>query len=120
MWLDRRAANRDRDIFPYPDRFDLENVRAITRPGDRSVLSVFSHSRYEIKSFSMINTDRNPRKCPGRYFTVLALVGIMRVLYGKYTVIASSITVEPRRFSPMPRPIAGAMIRFSEAKSTHF
>lgn len=104
MWLDRHQANRDPALFPAPDAFDPDNVRAIFRSRRETVSSLLSRSRHEINSFSMVNAQANPRKCPGRLFSVRMQAVILRELYGHYDVTADGIDLRLRRFAAMPRP----------------
>ncbi|MEV7601232.1 cytochrome P450 [Kitasatospora sp. NPDC089797] len=104
LWLDRRQANRDPSVFPEPCRFDLANIRAIARSERETVSSLLSRSRYEINSFSMVNAERNPRKCPGRLFSVRMQSVVLTELYGRYTVTTDGIDLRLRHHAAMPRP----------------
>ncbi|MEK2474272.1 cytochrome P450 [Streptomyces noursei] len=104
LWLDRRQANQDPRIFPAPDRFDPDNIRAIFKSGRETVSSVLSRNRYEINSFSMVNSERNPRKCPGRLFSVRMQSMLLAELYAHYEVTADGIDLRLKDHSSMPRP----------------
>lgn len=112
VWLDRYAANRDTSVFPDPDNMNVDNIRAIVRNGRESVSSVLSRSRYEINSFNMINTERNPRKCPGRLFAVRMQAILLDSLFENYDVHLSGSDTAFRRHSTMPRPARDGWIRF--------
>ncbi|WP_441249583.1 cytochrome P450 [Kitasatospora sp. McL0602] len=111
VWLDRRQANQDSSVFPAPERFALANIRAVMRSDRETVSSLISRSRYEINSFSMVNSPRNPRKCPGRLFSVRMQSVVAEELYGRYDVHAEGIDLRLRRHSSMPRPAAAGTIR---------
>ncbi|MEI5100703.1 cytochrome P450 [Streptomyces sp. PmtG] len=104
LWLDRRQANRDPAVFPEPCRFAPANIAAIARSERETVASLLSRSRYEINSFSMVNTARNPRKCPGRLFSVRMQSLVLEVLYGHYAVHLEDADLSLRRHASMPRP----------------
>jgi hypothetical protein len=110
LWLDRRQANQDRDVFPHPSRFTPENIRSIVRSERETISSVLSRNRYEINSFSMINTMRNPRKCPGRLFSVSLQAILLSELYSGFDVSLRGADVEPKKHASMPRPaMAGSL-----------
>ncbi|MDG9719747.1 cytochrome P450 [Streptomyces sp. DH24] len=104
LWLDRRQANRDPAVFPEPCRFAPANIEAIVRSERETVSSLLSRGRYEINSFSMINAERNPRKCPGRLFSVRMQSIVLSELYGHYTVSTRGVDLRLRRHASMPRP----------------
>lgn len=104
LWLDRRQANQDPQIFPAPDRFDPDNIRAILKSSRETVSSVLSRNRYEINSFSMVNSERNPRKCPGRLFSVRMQSMLLAELYAHYEITADGIDLRLKDHSSMPRP----------------
>ncbi|MDT0267466.1 cytochrome P450 [Streptomyces sp. DSM 44915] len=104
MWLDRRQANRDPAVFPEPLRFAPANVRAIVRSDRETLSSLLSRGRYEINSFSMVNADRNPRKCPGRLFSVRMQSVILAELYGRYAVTTRGTDLRLKHHASMPRP----------------
>lgn len=104
LWLDRRQANRDPAVFPEPCRFAPANIEAIVRSERETVSSLLSRGRYEINSFSMINAERNPRKCPGRLFSVRMQSFVLSELYGHYTVSAQGVDLQLKRHASMPRP----------------
>lgn len=110
LWLDRRQANRDPAVFPEPDRFAPANIQAIFRTERETVASLISRGRYEINSFSMINADRNPRKCPGRLFSVQMQSVVLSELYGAYAVSTDGVDLHLKRHASMPRPAAPGTI----------
>ncbi|MFJ4686967.1 cytochrome P450 [Streptomyces sp. NPDC088789] len=104
MWLDRRQANRDPAVFPEPRRFTPANIEAIVRSDRETVSSLLSRGRYEINSFSMVNADRNPRKCPGRLFSVRMQSVVLTELYGRYAVSTRDTDLRLKHHASMPRP----------------
>lgn len=111
MWLDRRLANRDPKRFPKPNTFDPANIRAVLRSSRDTLSSVLSRGRYEINSFSMVNTVRNPRKCPGRLFSVRQQALVLSELYAHYDVTVVGLDLRLRPRSAMPRPTqAGTLV----------
>ncbi|WJD94898.1 cytochrome P450 [Streptomyces antimycoticus] len=104
MWLDRRQANRDPAIFPEPRSFAPANIKAIVRSDRETVSSLLSRGRYEINSFSMVNADRNPRKCPGRLFSVRMQSVVLAELYGRYAVATQGTDLQLKHHASMPRP----------------
>jgi cytochrome P450 len=118
LWLDRRRANRDPAIFPRASAFSPENIRAIARSPRETLSSLLSRNRYEINSFSMVNTDRNPRKCPGRLFSVRLQALLLREIYSAYEVAASGIDLRLKTHSSMPRPTSAGTIRLAPRAST--
>jgi len=121
MWLDRLAANQDGSTFPNPMCFDLANIEAIMRSRRETVSSLLSRNRYEINSFSMINSRRNPRKCPGRLFSVRIQSILLAELYAAFEVTTTGIDTALRRHSSMPRPAqpGTVVIRPRSAPSTN-
>ncbi|MEU7167202.1 cytochrome P450 [Streptomyces morookaense] len=115
MWLDRRQANRDPAVFPRPGRFDPDNIRAITRSDRETLSSLLSRTRYEINSFSMINARRNPRKCPGRLFSVRIQAAVLTELYGRHDVTAHGIDLRLKHQAAMPRPAGAGTITIQDA-----
>lgn len=111
LWLDRRRANQDSLMFPNPCEFALENAASLARSERETVASVLSRGRYEINSFSMVNTHRNPRKCPGRLFSIRVQALVLEELYRNYVVSTSGVKLELREFSSMPRPRAPGTVR---------
>lgn len=116
LWLDRRLANQDPAVFPAPCRFSPDNVRAIARDRD-TVASLLSRGRYEINSFAMVNTERNPRKCPGRVFSVRQQAVLLEELYGGFDVATQGIDLALRPHSAMPRPRAPGTIRLTPRRA---
>ncbi|ATL32170.1 cytochrome P450 [Streptomyces formicae] len=110
MWLDRRQANRDPAVFPEPCRFAPANIEAIVRTDRETVSSLLSRGRYEINSFSMVNADRNPRKCPGRLFSVRMQSVVLAELYGHYTVATRGVDLRLKHHASMPRPASPGTI----------
>ncbi|PZU68640.1 cytochrome P450 [Sphingobium sp.] len=104
IWLDRRHANRDAHSFPCPHAFDARNIEQITRNAVGNTTSTLARNRYEINSFSMINADRNPRKCPGRLFAVRLQALALIEIYRRYDVVTSDIDTSLAKHSAMPRP----------------
>lgn len=121
VWLDRLAANQDGRTFPNPTQFDLANIEAIARSQRETVSSMLSRNRYEINSFSMINARRNPRKCPGRLFSVRIQSTLLAELYSAFEVTTSGIDTRLRPHSSMPRPAQSGtvVIRPRSAPSTN-
>jgi len=113
IWLDRRQANQDPEIFPDPENFNLENIRALLKSENENVSTLLSHNRYEINSFSMLNTFKNPRKCPGRLFSVLLQSTLIRELYKNYNIETKDISTNLRRFNAMPRPKTKGLIKIT-------
>jgi cytochrome P450 len=105
FWLDRRLANRDPQQFAHPDTYDPRNIEGITHRGVINPASLLARNRYEINSFSMINTVRNPRKCPGRIFSVRVQTLMLIELYRNYNVVVDGVSTELMPASAMPRPV---------------
>lgn len=105
FWLDRRLANRDPHQFTRPDAYDPRNIEDIANHGCVETASLLARNRYEINSFSMINTVRNPRKCPGRIFSVRAQTLMLIALYRGHHVAVDGVSTELMPASAMPRPI---------------
>ncbi|MBA0053640.1 cytochrome P450 [Streptomyces sp. AJS327] len=112
MWLDRLQANCDPAVFPEPRRFAPANIKAIVRSDRETVSSLLSRGRYEINSFSMINADRNPRKCPGRLFSVRMQSVVLAELYGHYAVATHGTDLQLKHHAAMPRPARPGSITF--------
>lgn len=104
MWLDRRQANYDPSVFPNPNQFDPANVRAILKSSRENLDSVLSRGRYEINSFSMVNSQGNPRKCPGRLFSTRMQSILLSELYSHYEVSTQGIDLCLKNYASMPRP----------------
>ena len=113
LWLDRRQANQDPAVFPNPCRFDPDNIRAIVRSPRETVSSILSRNRYEINSFSMINAIRNPRKCPGRLFSVRMQAALLGVLYADFDVSLTGMDTGLRKYASMPRPAEPGVLTIS-------
>lgn len=113
LWLDRWQANRDPTTFPNPERFDTGNVRELVRSSRETASSLLSRNRYEINSFSMVNTRRNPRKCPGRLFSVQVQSSLLAELYGNYDVSVDGSDLALKSHSAMPRPYRSGSITIS-------
>jgi cytochrome P450 len=113
LWLDRRLANRDPELFPRPCSFNPDNVRAILRSPKETLASVLGRDRYEINSFSMVNTHQNPRKCPGRLFSVRQQAIVLLELYAAYDVDVQDVDVRLAHHSSMPRPARPGVIRIT-------
>jgi hypothetical protein len=111
FWLDRRLANRDPQRFTQPDAYDPRNIEGITNHGAVNTASLLARNRYEINSFSMINTVRNPRKCPGRIFSVRAQTLMLIALYRNHKVVVDGVSTELMPASAMPRPVRPGSIR---------
>lgn len=104
MWLDRQQANCDPSIFPDPNRFDPANIDAILKSNRENLNSLLARDRYEINSFSMINSQGNPRKCPGRIFSTRIQSILLSELYSRYEVSAQGIDLQLKHYKTMPRP----------------
>jgi cytochrome P450 len=113
LWLDRRHANRDPKVFPYPERFDCRNLQHLMQAseGSHRAVSLLARNRFEINSFNMVNTRRNPRKCPGRLFSVREQALILVELYRAYEVEVSGSDIGLATHSAMPRPRRPGNIR---------
>jgi cytochrome P450 len=112
LWLDRRAANQDENIFPQAKTFNPNNIKSIFEKEKESIFSILNHNRYEINSFSMVNTLNNPRKCPGRYFSIFVQSCLIREIYGHYQVNSKDIDIKLRKHCSMPRPDNQAKVIF--------
>ncbi|NEP14641.1 MAG: cytochrome P450 [Symploca sp. SIO2C1] len=104
IWLDRHQANQDPKIYPDPQNFNPDNIKAIIRSSKDNMASMLARNRYEINSFSMINTLGNPRKCPARLFSAYMQSFILKVLYSNCEVNLQNINTAIRKFSAMPKP----------------
>lgn len=115
LWLDRRTANQDISVFPCPHKFSTENVSAILKSDNESFFSVLGNKRYEINSFSMVNTFSNPRKCPGRFFSIMIQSSIIRAIYGNYKICCQETDCSNlRKYSFMPKPDNNATISLTK------
>lgn len=103
LWLDRRNANRDSNLFPDSQNFNPQNIQSIMKSDNESISSMMSKSRYEINSFSMVNTNNNPRKCPARVFSVYIQSLIIRLLYNNYKVVLKNNDNKLKDFCAMPK-----------------
>ncbi|NER95330.1 MAG: cytochrome P450 [Symploca sp. SIO1B1] len=104
IWLDRHQANQDPNIYPDPKNFNPDNIKAIIRSRKDNIDSILARNRYEINSFSMINTLGNPRKCPARLYSAYMQSFILKVIYANCEVNLQNINTEIRKFSAMPKP----------------
>ena len=53
----------------------------------------------------MVNTFGNPRKCPGRFFSVMVQSTLIREIYGSYYIHAEDTFVDRlRKHSVNPKP----------------
>jgi hypothetical protein len=111
LWLDRRKANQDKDIFPNSEIFDPENIKSIISSDCENLSSIMSRKRYEINSFSMVNTFKNPRKCPGRLFSVIVQSVILKELYSRFDVELTGNDINLKLHSAMPKPALPGKIR---------
>lgn len=115
VWLDRRAANHDISVFPCPYKFSTNNVESILKSDNESFFSVLGNKRYEINSFSMLNTFGNPRKCPGRFFSIMVQSSIIREIYGNYNICCKETACSDlRKYSFMPKPDNHATISLTK------
>ncbi|CAB3769219.1 cytochrome P450 [Paraburkholderia humisilvae] len=113
FWLDRRLANRDPRQFARPDTFDPANIEGLATCRAVNVASLLARNRYEINSFSMINTVRNPRKCPGRIFSVRAQTLMLIALYRGHEIAVDGVSTGLMPASAMPRPDRPGFIRIA-------
>lgn len=120
LWLDRRKANQDSTVFPCPHQFSENNITAILKSDQESFFSLLGNKRYEINSFSMVNTFGNPRKCPGRFFSVMVQSTIIREIYGSYHIHAEDTCVDSlRKYSVNPKPDNHAKITLTRKLATN-
>lgn len=110
MWLDRQQANCNPSIFPNPKRFDPANIDAILKSNRENLNTILAGNRYEINSFSMINSHGNPRKCPGRIFSVWMQSILLSELYSRYEVSAQGIDLRLKHYKTMARPAQSGTI----------
>lgn len=111
LWLDRRAANRDPTLFAAPEAFDTSHIDALARSATEPFTALISRGRYEINAFSMVNTFRNPRKCPGRVFSVAVQALVLREMYRGHRVTLTGADTRLALRSAMPRPrCAGTLV----------
>ncbi|NRN30781.1 cytochrome P450 [Photorhabdus heterorhabditis] len=113
LWLDRRRANRNANVFPYPDQFDIRNIKHIMKEENEKTTSILSRSRHEINSFNMVNTNLSPRKCPGRLFSVREQALILVELFRGYSVSIVGTDLTLASHSSMPRPTSPGIIQIS-------
>ena len=111
LWLDRRNANKDYDLFPDAQKFNPQNIQSIMKSDDESISSIMSKNRYELNSFSMVNTNNNPRKCPARVFSVYIQSLIIRLLYNNYRVTLTNNNNELKDFCAMPKQSSPGTIK---------
>jgi hypothetical protein len=111
LWLDRRNANKDYDLFPDAQKFNPQNIQSIMKSDDESISSIMSKNRYELNSFSMVNTNNNPRKCPARVFSVYIQSLIIRLLYNNYCVTLTNNNNELKDFCAMPKQSSPGTIK---------
>lgn len=116
LWLDRRHANHGHGLYSRPTVFDPDNVVGLVRSPKENVASLLSRNRYEINSFSMVNTRRNPRKCPGRLFSVQVQACVLAELYENHHVNVEGIDLSLRPRSSMPRPRRAGSITITPAQ----
>lgn len=116
LWLDRRHANHGHGIYTRPTVFDPDNIVSLVRSSKENMASLLSRNRHEINSFSMINTHRNPRKCPGRLFSVQVQACVLAELYENHDVDVEGIDLSLRPHSPMPRPHRAGSITITPAQ----
>lgn len=119
LWLDRRKANQDKSVFPNPNEFDPNNIISITSSAEETMQSLMSRNRYEINSFSMVNTKKNPRKCPGRLFSVYVQSLLLRLLYSSYNINLKENDTDLRLYSAMPKPSSPGVIFLSKIKENN-
>ena len=113
LYLDRHAANRDPEVFPYPESFDIRNIEKIVKNENEDIFSLLSHNRYEINAFSVVNSKKNPRKCPARSFSIFLQSKIIQTIYGDYTISTTDTCTEYREGCVLARPDNNASIQFS-------
>lgn len=111
IWLDRHHANQDSDIFPNPKNFDPNNIKVLFKSADDNIFNLLSHNRYEINSFTMVNTEKNPRKCPGRFHAVTVQATVLRELYSNFHVEIKEISTDMRLYNTMPKPAKRGLIK---------
>ena len=104
VWLDRFKANRNSIVFSNANEFDLKNICDLIDSFNKPLLSLLARSRYQVNSFSMINTVRNPRKCPGRLFSVFLQSSLLEILLDEeYNVYEYDLSLKPFKAMPMPK-----------------
>lgn len=113
LWLNRREANQDSTIFSNPTQFDPNNIKCILKSKNEDIKSIVSKNRYEINSFSMINTEDSPRKCPARLYSIYTQSLIIRTLYQYYQVELKNNDPEFNPNSPMPEPVSFGTIQIT-------
>ena len=114
MWLDRRSANQDSKLFVNPKEFNPKNIESIMNSKNENISSLLTKNRYEINSFSMINTENNPRKCPARVFSVYVQSLIIRLLYDDYTLKLKNNDTHLKNFCAMPKQSSSGIIELNK------
>lgn len=114
MWLDRRSANQDDKLFINSHEFDPKNIEHIMNSGDENISSLIAKNRYEINSFSMINTEDNPRKCPARVFSIYIQSLILRFLYNNYEIKLKDNNTSLKDFCAMPKQSSAGIIEINK------
>lgn len=106
LWLNRRQANQDSNIFDNPTQFDPNNIKSIVCSEHDNIAALVSKNRYEINSFNAINTIDNPRKCPARVYSIYVQSLILSTIYGHYQITLKNNNLKMNPDCPMPRPLA--------------
>ncbi len=114
LWLNRREANQNAGVFSNPKAFDPNNIKNIMKDTNENIKSLLAKDRYEVNSFSAINTKDNTRKCPARLYSIFIQSLIIQSLYRDFqiTLEESQLQLDPK--SNMPRPTSFGTIKISK------
>lgn len=92
FFIDRGAACHDPQVFPNPENFDLQNIRA--RLNDESTLSsILSRNETSFNGLALVNSiknqtkqGQNPRRCPASVWAVTIIAELIDVIYCNYNI----------------------------------